>query len=133
MVTRFLASLLLIEFAASPLLAQPPSDQEATKLLVGSWLVPRGQRLTQNGAITFRADGTFSGQGVVRIEDRDRPFEFTGKWRVTDGILVEEITSASDAQLIPIGWTTRDPLVAITQKEYRFRTEHGLERTYARR
>ncbi len=135
MIARLIVSLVATAFAASQLAAEPMGDPEAAKVLVGSWVVPRDQVkiLTKDGCITFKPDGTFSAYGVFRIGNRDCYLETEGKWNLKDGILFEEITSSSDPQIVPAGWTTRDTLLAVTDKEYRFRTEDKAEYTYLRK
>ncbi len=135
MTTRLLGSLLVIASAASQLLAAPPPDPEATKLLVGNWVVPRDQFtvLKKDGGFTFKSDGTFSSYGVFRVRDEDLRIEVQGKWSVKDGILVEELTTSSEPKIAPVGWTTRDTLLAVTDKEYRFRTDQKVEYTYVRK
>src|SRR4051812_22137236 len=116
---------LLVALIATHLIAAPPPDAEATKLLIGSWVVP-GEQYTatsKDGGFTFRADGTFSSYGVFHIPNQDLRIEVEGKWSVKDGVLVEDLTKSSQPQMAPVGSLTRDTLLIVTDKEYRFRTE----------
>lgn len=132
---RLLSSLLIITVATSQLLAAPPPDTEATTLLVGSWVVPHDQFtvLSKDGCITFRSDGTFSLHGVFRVRDEDLRMELQGKWSVKNAILIEELTTSSEPRMAPVGWVTRDTLLAVTDKEYRFQTDQKMEYTYVRK
>ena len=55
--------------------------------------------------------------------------ELQGKWRVKDGILIEELTTSSQPQLAPVAWITCDILLAVTDKDYHSRTEQKVEYT----
>jgi hypothetical protein len=136
MTTRTLHTLLLIALAGSQLAATPPPDAEATKLLVGDWVVPPEQytATSKAGGFTFRPDGTFSSYGVFHIGDKDLRIEVEGKWSVKDGLLIEELTKSSQPQMAPVGTVTKDTLLGVTDKEYRFRTEQGgVEHSYVRK
>ncbi len=65
--------------------------------------------------------------------DEDLRIEVQGKWSVKDCILIEELTTSSQPQMAPVGWITRDTLLAVTDKEYRFRTDQKVEYTYVRK
>jgi hypothetical protein len=98
-------------------------------------LFPHGQLpiLTEDGALTFKSDGTFTASGIVCVGGKEKHLETEGKWSVQDGILIEALTASSDAQMAPVGWITRDTLLALTEKEYRFRTVDKAEYTYHRK
>jgi hypothetical protein len=135
MTIRISTAFLLVTLLVSRLIATPPPDAEATKLLVGTWVVPREQytATSKDGGFTFRADSTFSSYGVFRIRDQDLRIEVEGKWNIKDGVLIEELTKSSQPQMAPVGDLTRDTLLTVTDKEYSFRTERGVEHTYVRK
>jgi hypothetical protein len=134
MSTRILITIVTAAFAL-PLIAAPPSDVEATKLLVGTWLIPRSQydSAAKDGSVTFKTDGTFSSYAVFWIQAEEIRIDVQGKWKVKDGMLIEEVTSSSRPQMPAVGSTSRDTLLALTDKEYRYRTERGTEHTYTRK
>jgi hypothetical protein len=134
MTTRILITVVVVALVVSQLGAAPPPDAEATKLLTGSWVVPAEEytATSKNGGFTFRPDGTFSSFGVFRVHDQDMRIEVEGKWSIKDGVLIEELTKSSQPQMALVGRLTRDTLLAVTDKQYRFRTERGTEHTYVR-
>ena len=103
-------------------------------MLVGNWLAPRLQyhAISRIAAFAFKRDGTFSSYGVFNRGNEKIRIEVRGKWRVKGGILIEELTASDHPDLAPVGLVTRDTLLAVTNKEYRFRDEGGLEYTYSR-
>src|SRR5256885_11420260 len=109
-------------FIASWLAAAPPPDSEAAKLLLGSWAVPvepyRG--VIKAGGFTFRANGTFTSFSVVQSHGEDLRVDGEGKWSVQGGILIETVTKSSQPDILPPGLLTRDTLLSVTEKEYRF-------------
>ena len=134
--TRILLNaFVVIALATSPAFSAAPPDSEATKMLVGSWVAPREQYnegLSSHGGFTFKRDGTFSSYGIFVRGDQKIRIDVKGKWSIKNGVLIEELTSSSRPELAPKGLVTRDTLLAVTDKEYRFRTEHGLTYSYSR-
>jgi hypothetical protein len=131
---RAISTFLATIFIASRLSATPPPDSEAAKLLRGSWVVPVEQYngTVKDGGYTFRANGTFTSFTVIPGHDQDIRIDEEGKWSIKDGILIETLTKSSRPDILPPGTTTRDPLLSVTEKEYRFRTEQGKERSRLR-
>jgi hypothetical protein len=129
-IRTFLATILI----ASRLSAAPPPDSKAAKLLMGSWAVPVEQYngTVKDGGLTFRADGTFTSFTVTPGHGQDLRVDAEGRWSIKDGILIEEITKSSRHDILSPGFTTRDTLLSVTEKEYRFRTEQGKERSRLR-
>jgi hypothetical protein len=121
--------------AAFQATAAPPSDADAAKLLVGTWIIPRAQypAWSKDGAFVFHSNGTFTSYGIFAIRGGDLRVDIQGKWRVKDGVLIEEVTKSSQPQIIRAGLVTRDILLAVTDKEYRYRTARGSEHTYLRK
>jgi hypothetical protein len=129
MSTRAISNFLATVVIASRLSAAPPSDSEAAKLLRGSWAVPVDQYngAVKDGGDTFRADGTFTSFTVLPGHGQDIRYDVEGKWSIKDGILIEQVTKSNRPDIVRPGVTTRDTLLSVTQKEYRFRTERGKE------
>lgn len=118
---------------ASRLLAAAPSDTEVAKLLVGSWDCRGESAAAKECSFTFRADGTFSSRGVFHVGSRESRIEAEGKWKVEDSVLVEKLTTSSDPTTVPVGLITRDTVLSITKKEFRFKNEQGKEGSYVRK
>ena len=129
MIISKLIALLITTVVASATMLTPPTDAEATKLLVGNWIIPPEEctDVCRGGGFTFKPDNSLSFYAVFHIVDKDVRIDIQGVWRVKDGVLIEEITHSSDPRWAPIGHVTRDRLLAVTANEFRFVTEEGEE------
>jgi hypothetical protein len=132
--TRAIRTFLVAIFIASPLSAAPPPDSEAAKLLRGSWAVPVEQysAAVKDAGYTFRADGTFTSFTLLSGHGQDVRVDLEGRWSIKDGILIETVTKSSQPDTVRPGLTTRDTLLSVTEKEYRFREEDGKMRSRLR-
>ena len=136
MITRLLNPLLVIAALLTlSATAAPPPDAEAAKLLVGSWVLSPGRNsaIVKDAGFTFRSGRMFTSYAVLHIQDEDVRVEVEGKWSVKDSLLIEELTKSNHPEVAPVGLVTRDTLLAVTEKEYRSRTESGAEERYVRR
>lgn len=108
-------------------LGDVPSDEEVTKLLIGSWSVPKellSKKYSEAG-ITFNSDGTFTSYLKNATSEADS-VTVEGKWSVKRGILTEEITKSSNPKLIRVSETTGDKLINVTSEEYRYEGKKGV-------
>jgi hypothetical protein len=105
---------------ASRLLAGAPPDVEASRLLVGNWDCRDESPAVKKASFTFRPDGTFSSYGVFRMRGKEFRVDVEGKWKIKDGVLVEKLTKSSEPSTVPVGLVTRDTLLSIANKKFRF-------------
>jgi hypothetical protein len=127
MSTRAIPTFLATIFFASWLSAAPPADSKAAKLMLGSWSVPVEQYggNIKAGGYAFQANGNFTSFTVLPTQRQDLRVDVEGRWSIKDGILIETITKSNQPDIVRPGLTTRDTLLAVTEKEYRFREENG--------
>jgi len=127
-------ALAFLAFAAI-LPAQPVNDAEATTKLVGTWIIPKDHltAVIKGGETTFKSDGTFTSFALLRVQDQQMRIDVQGKWKMEKGVLIEEITRSSKEQMVPPGLITRDTLLELTDKTYRYRSEKGQERQQLRK
>ena len=114
--------------------ADLPSDAEFTSKLVGSWVVPVRElnATVRSGQIQFKSDGTFTSLGLYNLGNVQMEVNAEGKWKVENGVLIEEVTKSSHPHSVAVGLITRDTLLEVTDKEYRFRSENGPEQSRIR-
>jgi hypothetical protein len=129
---RYLAAIagIILMLSAVPSPARLPDDEEARAKLVGTWIIPVEQyemEFAKEGGYIFRADGTFSMFGLFQGAGHRFEFMIEGKWKVEKGYLVEEITKTDHPALLPVGKISRDALVSVSDKEFRF-LDKGKER-----
>jgi hypothetical protein len=125
--------ILAVILVASRLLAGAPPDVEASRLLVGSWDCRDAAPAAKECSYTFRADGTFSSYGVFHVGTREFRVEAEGKWKIKDGVLVEKLTQSSDPTTVHVGFTTRDTVLSVTKKKFRFKMDQEKECIYVRK
>jgi len=105
-------------------------DADAKTKLIGTWVVPQEQYtpVIRGGETSFKGDGTFTSFALLRIRDQQIRIDVQGKWKVEKGVLIEEITKSSKEQMVPVGLISRDTLLEVNEKTYRYRSEKGQER-----
>lgn len=128
---RFPLLILLAFCAAFPLYAAPSSDAEATKLIVGKWVIPEAKGM-KDGFFEFAADGTFESGATLMGQGAELKVIVSGTWKVEDGVLVEEITKSSHPDIVSAGLVTRDTITDITKDEIIYRAQNGLEVVHRR-
>jgi hypothetical protein len=131
---RTIRIFLATSFIAPWLSAAPPTDSAAAKLLVGSWAIPVEQYggTLKAGGFTFQANGAFTSFLLLPGHGQDLRVDAEGKWSIKNGILIETVTKSSQPDIERPGLTTRDPLLSVTEKEYRLREGDGKVRSRLR-
>jgi len=114
--------------------AKPLEDREAAAKLVGTWMIRPDDygSIMGAGIYTFRRDGTYLTQGSVKVRDHYITVEGQGTWRIAKGVLIQDVTKSSVPEIVPIGQTYRDILLAVTDEECWIRGEDGKEHIWTR-
>ncbi len=128
---QFVLVLLIFVFAVVGIRAatvpKPPlaSDEALTRLLVGTWhlRINAKDKITVSGSCTFGSNGRFTGE--VRISGELLKDNFEGKWRIADGILIEEITKSPNPEIIPVGYVSKDQILLLEGNALETRAENG--------
>ena len=88
--------------------------------------------IMSGGIYTFRRDGTYLAQGSVKFRDHYVTVEGQGNWRIVKGVLIEDVTKSSVPEIVPIGRTYHDILLAVTDEECWIREEDGTDHIWSR-
>jgi hypothetical protein len=114
--------------------AKPPEDREAAAKLVGTWMIRPDDyaSIMRGGIYTFRSDGTYLTQGSVKFRDHYITVEGQGTWRIDKGVLIEDVTKSSVPEIVPVGRTYHDILLAVSDEECWIREEDGKEHIWTR-
>ena len=124
---RCIATVALVLFTFS-LYADSSTDAQTAKKLIGSWVLPPNfSPAIKKGGKEFRSDGTFTSFGIILITGQEVRVDVEGKWKIENGVLMEEIVKSTNEKMFPIGAVTRDTVIQVNEKEYRYRTEKGKE------
>jgi hypothetical protein len=132
MICRTTLAVALSLFALVPVArpADKPTDGEIEKLVIGKWRHDDVGGIF-NATTTYAKDGTFVGEGTGGTGDDAPKIRVTGKWKVSDGAVIETIETCKPA-IIPAGKQFTDTVLELTDRVFRYRTEEGKERTKTR-
>jgi hypothetical protein len=99
-----------------------PDDSTTSRLLVGTWSVPKefATDVVLDGAITLNSDGSFISYGVILLDGEHVRIDVEGTWKVVNGILVEKTTKSSNPKSQHIGMITQHTILSATDKEFRY-------------
>ena len=110
--------------AANP--ATIRSDAELQKALIGTWRVELSARRfypLQKGFVTYRRDGGFTTIAIGAISGFEARVDFTGKWHVENGQLVERLTEAPAPDLI--GHVSSSTIKGVEPNQITLRDKQG--------
>lgn len=110
--------------ATTTVSAEPPDDTMTSKLMIGSWTCQK-EETSPEGGFTFYSNGTFISYGVFVFGEQQIRIDVEGTWEVQNGVLIEQIKKSSHPDLVPVGLITRDTLLEVTNKVYRYKAEDG--------
>jgi hypothetical protein len=110
------------------------TDAEISKFLVGKWVVDEGgdKGPKIKGTEHYKKDGTIEAEAT--IDDGNTPLKITvsGTWKVMDGAVIATVTKSSAPDLIKVGLVSKDQVISIDDKEYKYKSEGGQEKTQKR-
>lgn len=115
--------LFLVALLFSPLLAT--AKPRVSEMLIGKW---RYEDKNYSSTLTFRADGTFTGQAK---EHSKIIGEFAGRWSISGSVIHYE-DKTSSLKGVPAGTLDEDKLVEIGPDWFVIVTSEGKQRKYHR-
>jgi hypothetical protein len=98
------------------------SDAAISKALVGKWseeVSADGAKAT--GTMHYMNDGTLKLEGTIVVGRRSWEVKASGTWKVSDGVLITTISKTSAPDLLEVGSVSKDPVISIDDKVFRFR------------
>lgn len=110
------------------------TDEEITKLLVGTWIIDETEGGAKiKGTMIYKKDGT--GDADVTIEAGNMTIKLTvsATWKVKDGVITEKVTKSNNPDIIKEGLESKDTIISVDSKEYKFKDEKDKERSYKRK
>jgi hypothetical protein len=112
--------------------ADKPADDEIARLMVGTWVSAGDASSGAVGTLHYRADGTLTGTGVVRVGEEAVEVRVEGTWKVSGGAVLLTLTKSSHPGLAPIGAEAKEVILAIDADSVRYRRGVGKEKTRTR-
>jgi hypothetical protein len=119
--------------------ADPPkkqTDEEINKLLVGKWIVDEGDGQKEpkiKGVVQYKKDGTVEAEATVEIKNETVKVVISGTWKVADGVVTETVTKSNVPELIKEGLVTKDKVISVDDKEYKYKDDMGKEKSHKRK
>ena len=94
--------------------------------LIGTWI----QVLKENGAsmkatLTYTKEGVLDIDAVVEIDGKKIPMIASATWKIENGFLIVAITKTSNPQFVPRGLISKEPIIEITEKVFKYKTSSG--------
>jgi hypothetical protein len=109
------------------------TDEEITKLLVGTWIVDETEGTAKiKGKIVYKKDGTEEADVTIEAGGKTIKLTVSATWKVKDGLLIEKVTKRNNQDIIKEDTESKDTVISIDKKEYKFKDEQGKERSYKR-
>ena len=112
------------------------TDEEITKLLVGKWIVDEGDGQKEpkiKGVVQYKKDGTVEAEATVEINNNTIKVAISGTWKVADGVVTETVTKSNVPDLIKEGLVSKDKVISVDDKEYKYKDDSGKEKSHKRK
>jgi len=133
MIRQILTATVLFLFATTTARAEPPTEAELAKLIVGKWAeeeVVNG--LTIKDTTTYQRGGVKTVEAVASKHGINLIISASGRWKVSGSKLTEILEKANPPRAIHTGQETTDEILEINDKIYRYKTAKGDVRTKTR-
>lgn len=111
------------------------TDEEITKLLIGKWVIDEGDGKKEpkvKGVVHYKKDGTVEAEGTVEFGDNSLKISITGTWKVSEGVVTETVTKTNVPDVIKEGLVSKDKVISIDDKTYKYKDDAGKEKTHKR-
>jgi len=106
--------------------ANKQTDEEITKLLVGKWTVDEGDGVKEpkiKGTMNYKKDGTVDAEATIDAGKQTFKISLSGTWKVKEGVLISTVTKTNAPELIKEGHVSKDTVVSIDDKEFKYKEE----------
>ena len=118
--------IMLLLTVASTMQADNKSDSDYIRKLIGEWqqTIKIG-RMSVMTDYSYKKDGTLDSFATITMNQKQMKMRISGTWEVKDGYLISVVKSKSEYVPIPIGYTTKDKILSITNHIFMYKTEDG--------
>jgi hypothetical protein len=111
------------------------TDEEITKRIVGKWAVDEGDGKAEpkiKGTMTYKKDGKVDAEATIEVGKNSVKVSLSGTWKVSDGVITSTVTKTNVPDLIKEGFVSKDKVISINDKEYKYKDEKDNEKTQKR-
>ncbi len=97
-------------------------DSIYEKAIIGTW---KDQEVTPEGEIyesttTYAPNGQISMFGTISTQEETFPVVVSGTWMIKEGYLYTTVKSSNAPMILPVGFSSSDEIINITNKELRY-------------
>ena len=97
-------------------------DSNYEKAIIGTWgyqeVTPEGAVL--DGTTTYAPNGQTTSVGTISYQQQNFPIVASGTWLIKEGYLHSTVKSSNVPMLLPIGFSSSDKIITITNRELRY-------------
>lgn len=93
--------------------------------ILGTWINSPKENNSM-GSIEYKKDGSLFCKAIIKTGDDTRIIELIGTWTIENSILTATITKTTHAELLPVGHVSKDSIIDINDKTFKYKTSHGI-------
>jgi len=128
-----ITTVIVSDFASAREDKKKQTDEEISKLLVGTWIIDETEGTAKiKGKMIYKKDGTEEADVTIEVGGMTIKLTVSATWKVKDGVLIEKITKSSNQDIVKEGTESKDTIISVDKKEYKFKDEKDKERSYKR-
>ncbi len=104
------------------------TDQELSELLIGKWQVQFEDPKTKRKSIgwtVYAKGGLAASRSITKVGDKEVNLVLQAKWKIEKGVLITTITKSSDPKLVKEASVTKDRIVSMSTKQFRYIDRDG--------
>jgi hypothetical protein len=133
MIRRIFTATVLFLLATATARAEPPTEAQLAKLIVGKWAEEEMiNGLMINSTTTYQRGGVKTVEAVATKHGISLIISGSGKWKISGSKLTEIVEKADPSRAMHTGQETTDEILEINDKICRYKTTKGDVRTKTR-
>ncbi|QDS88395.1 hypothetical protein EC9_25850 [Rosistilla ulvae] len=108
--------------------AKKATDEELAALLIGKWQVEFEDKETKRKSIgwtVYAKNGLAASRSITKVGDKEVNLVLQAKWSIDKGVLTTTITKSSDPKLVKVASVTKDRIVSMSKKQFRYIDREG--------
>ncbi|QDV69368.1 hypothetical protein Poly24_30830 [Rosistilla carotiformis] len=114
--------------ASAQTTAKKATDAELAEMLLGKWQVEFEDPKTKRKSIgwtVYAKNGLAASRSITQVGDKEVNLVLQAKWSIDKGVLTTTITKSSDPKLVKEASVTKDRIVSMSKKQFRYIDREG--------
>jgi hypothetical protein len=122
--------IILLIIASTIYAESEKTDSIYAQKLIGEWTQSVKQGPIRIDAILiYKKDGTLDATATLKINDQTQKMEISGTWEVKNGYLISVVKNKSANVPMPVGHTSKDLILELTNSAFKYKKEQGKVET----